>query len=50
MKRVLHPKLAAHGQKVKAGHAHLVANVPGFIKLPAPVRLKLVQAHIRGTK
>lgn len=50
MKRTLHPKLAAHGLKVKAAHAHLTATVPGFHKQPAPLRMKAVQAHIRGSK
>lgn len=46
-KRVLHPKLAAHGQKVKNAHAHLGANMPGFKALPMPERMKAVQAHIK---
>lgn len=46
-KRVLHPALAAHGQKVKAAHAHLSANVPGFKEQPMPAKMKAVQAHIR---
>lgn len=45
--RVLHPKLAAHGQKVKAAHAHLTANMPGFNALPKAPRMAAVQAHIR---
>lgn len=47
MKRALHPKLAAHGAKVKAAHAHLTATKPGFAKLPPADRFKSVQAHIR---
>lgn len=46
-KRILHPKLAAHGQKVKAAHAHLTVNQPGFTALPMPSKMKAVQAHIR---
>lgn len=45
--RVLHPALVAHGQKVKAAHAHLSANVPGFRSQPMPVRMKAIQNHIR---
>lgn len=47
-KRILHPKLAAHGQKVKNAHAHLAATVPGFASQPMPVKMKAVQAHIRN--
>ena len=45
--RLLHPALAAHGQKVKAAHAHLSATVPGFKAQPMPVKMKAVQAHIK---
>lgn len=46
-KRVLHPALAAHGQKVKAAHAHLTVNQPGFAALPMPHKMKAIQAHIK---
>lgn len=46
-KRVLHPALAAHGQKVKAAHAHLTVNAPGFKELHPHDRTRLVQAHIK---
>lgn len=46
-KRVLHPALVAHGQKVKAAHLHLSNTVPGFKAQPMPVRMKAVQAHIK---
>lgn len=46
-KRILHPKLAAHGQKVKAAHAHLTANQPGFTALPMHHKMRAVQAHIK---
>lgn len=49
-KRILHPKLAAHGQKVKEAHAHLAANVPGFKAQPMPVKMRAVQNHIRMQK
>jgi hypothetical protein len=45
--RQLHPKMKAHGQKVKAAHAHLSATTPGFNQLPAKQRFRQVQAHIR---
>lgn len=48
LKRVLHPALAAHGQKVKNAHAHLAANVPGFKALPMPHKMRAVQAHIKN--
>lgn len=48
--RVLHPKLAAHGQKVKAAHAHLSATVPGFRAQPMTVKMRAVQQHIRTQK
>ena len=46
-KRVLHPKMVEHGQKVKAAHAHLTANLPGFAAQPMPAKMAAVQAHIR---
>lgn len=49
-KRILHPKLAAHGVKVKAAHAHLSSTVPGFRVQPKAVKMKAIQAHIRGTR
>lgn len=45
--RVLHPKLAAHGQKVKAAHAHLSRTQPGFRSQPMRHQMSQVQAHIR---
>jgi hypothetical protein len=47
MKRTLHPKLQAHGQKVKAAHAHLSKTVPGFRAQPFHQQARAVQAHIR---
>lgn len=49
-KAVLHPKMVAHGMRVKAAHAHLSAKVPGFKTMPAKQRMQAVQAHIRRTK
>jgi hypothetical protein len=46
-KRILPPKLVEHGQKVKAAHAHLTANQPGFKALPMPHKMRAVQAHIK---
>jgi hypothetical protein len=46
----LHPALAAHGQKVKAAHAHLSKHSPSFKSMPAAHRMRAVQAHIRRTK
>lgn len=46
-KRVLHPKMVTHAAAVKAAHAHLTANKPGFAKLKPADRFKHVQAHIR---
>ena len=48
-KRPLHPKLAAHGLKVKRAHAHLLANKPGYAKLQMAQRMTHIQAHIRQT-
>lgn len=45
--RILHPALAAHGQKVKAAHAHLSATVPEFKSMSKQGRMQAVQAHIR---
>lgn len=47
---VLHPKMAAHGMKVKAAHAHLSANMPKFKTFSPAKRMAAVQAHIRRTK
>lgn len=47
MKRALPPKLAAHGAKVAAAHAHLTATKPGFARLKPAQRFAQVQAHIR---
>jgi hypothetical protein len=47
--RPLHPKLVAHGQKVKAAHAHLSATMPGYRTLGGPARCQAIQNHIRGT-
>lgn len=49
-KRILHPKLAAHGLKVKAAHVHLGATMPGFKALPMPEKMRAVQAHIKTHK
>lgn len=46
-KRILHPKLAAHGQKVKAAHNYLSTTVPGFKAMPMPHKMRAVQAHIK---
>jgi len=48
--RVLHPKLAAHGQKVKAAHAHLSRTQPGFRAQPMRHQMAQVQAHIRRSR
>ncbi len=44
--KALHPKMVAHGQKVKAAHAHL-STLPGFTALAPKVRMQVIQAHIR---
>lgn len=44
----LHPALKAHGAKVAHAHATLVArHGPDFNTLPAPERMRRVQAQIR---
>lgn len=48
-KRVLHPTLAKRAAAVKAGHAHLSANHPGFSNLKPHEQFKAVQTHIRKT-
>lgn len=45
--RQLHPKMKAHGQAVKAAHAHLARTVPGFKQQAPTDRFRAVQAHIR---
>lgn len=50
VKRTLHPALKAHGQKVKAAHAHLSKTDPNFRSQPFTERAKAVQAHIRKTR
>lgn len=45
-KRVLHPKLAAHGAKVAAAHA-VLSQRPAFKALPKAHQMRAVQAHIR---
>jgi hypothetical protein len=45
----LHPALVAHGQKVKAAHAHLTATKPGYAQLPMKQRMTHIQDHIRKT-
>lgn len=46
--RQLHPKMAEHGAKVKAAHAHLMKTVPGFQSKPAAHRMRAIQTHIRN--
>lgn len=48
-KRALHPKMAAHGQAVKAAHAHLSRTVPGFRSMAGHEQLRATQAHVRGS-
>lgn len=48
--KAIHPKMAAHGMKVKAAHAHLSANMPKFKTFSPAKRMAAVQAHIRRTK
>lgn len=45
--RQLHPKMAEHGAKVKAAHAHLAKTVPGFHAMASAHRMRAVQNHIR---
>jgi hypothetical protein len=47
MAKTLHPKLQAHGAKVKAAHAHLSKTVPGFRAQPPAEQFRQVQAHVR---
>lgn len=49
-KRILHPKLVAHGLKVKAAHAHLTQTVPGFRQLPGREQIRRTQAHVATMK
>lgn len=48
--KAIHPKMAAHGAKVKAAHAHLSANMPKFKTFSPAKRMAAVQAHIRRAK
>lgn len=48
--KTLHPKMVAHGLKVKAAHAHLARTVPQFNQMPAPQRMKAIQQHIRNAR
>lgn len=46
----MHPAMVAHGQKVKATHAHLAATSPRFRQALPAQRMQMVQNHIRRTK
>lgn len=46
--RQLPQKMAEHGAKVKAAHAHLMKTVPGFQSKPAAHRMRAIQSHIRN--
>lgn len=47
--RGVHPKMRAHGLKVKTAHAHLTKTVPNFTRLAPAQRMQAVQDHIRRT-
>jgi hypothetical protein len=45
-KRALHPAFRARSLAVKAAHAHLSKNMPGFRALPGHQQLRHTQAHV----
>ena len=49
-KRQLHPKMVAHGQRVKEAHAHLSKAIPGFRQLPPRQQMMATQEHVRQRK
>lgn len=43
--RSLHPKMVERARQVKASHAHLTQNVPGFAALSGREQIKATHAH-----
>ncbi len=47
--RQMHPKMVERAKQVKASHAHLTQNVPGFAALSGREQIKATHAHATKT-